>query len=341
MAFLDHNGESEFPFNKDNVFNAMCEAIPKIDGMKIENADKLSGRILVKAGVSLYSWGENIPIQLTTISENLTKVSITSSPKTGIMFGGAFDMGKNRKNIERILQATSNVLVNRNQITENPKTENSQQTQFSQPQQPQNFSSSNYTQQNSNFNQSNTKKWYNKKWLVIILCIIFFPIGLYALWKSNVFSKGWKIGITAFIAFAFFYNLMDDKKSSNTSNISTTDKTTETSRQTVIETPKEKEWTKVYSFSGNGMKKSPTFELTGNEARIKYNYKADGGLGMGMFAVYVVDEGDDIMKTGGVPEVMSQAENEESESTIQKSAGKYYLNVNASGNWTVTVEELK
>lgn len=110
MALLDHNGESEFPFSKENVFNALCKAIPKINGMKIDNADKLTGRILAKGGVSLFSWGENIPIQLTTISDNLTKVSITSSPKTGMMFGGAFDMGKNRKNIETILQMTSNIL---------------------------------------------------------------------------------------------------------------------------------------------------------------------------------------------------------------------------------------
>ena len=69
MAFLDHNGESEFPFSKDKVFNAMCIAIPMIKGIKIEKADKLQGRILVKAGISLYSWGENIPIQLIEISE--------------------------------------------------------------------------------------------------------------------------------------------------------------------------------------------------------------------------------------------------------------------------------
>ncbi|WP_415327700.1 hypothetical protein [Chryseobacterium sp. MMS23-Vi53] len=114
MALLDHNGESEFPFSKEKVYNALCEAIPNIDGLKIDNADKLLGRILVKAGVSLFSWGENIPIQLTMISENLTKVSVTSSPKTGMMFGGAFDMGKNRRNIENILQMTSNVLSNKN-----------------------------------------------------------------------------------------------------------------------------------------------------------------------------------------------------------------------------------
>ena len=110
MAFLDHNGESEFPFKKDTVFDAICKAIPNVNGMKIDNADKLAGRIMIKAGVTLWSWGENIPIQLTSISGTKTKVQITSTPKTGVMFGGAFDLGKNRKNIEKILSETSKIL---------------------------------------------------------------------------------------------------------------------------------------------------------------------------------------------------------------------------------------
>jgi hypothetical protein len=110
MALLDHNGESEFPFRKSTVFDAICKAVPTVDGMKIDSADQLTSRIMVKAGITLWSWGENIPIQLTAISDTKTKVQITSSPKTGILFGGAMDMGKNRKNIERILTATSNIL---------------------------------------------------------------------------------------------------------------------------------------------------------------------------------------------------------------------------------------
>lgn len=110
MALLDHNGECEFPIAKEKVFEALCQAIPTISGMKIDSADKLMGRVLVKAGVSLFSWGENIPIQVIEVSENKTKVQITSSPKTGVMFGGAFDMGKNRKNIEKILSTTSQIL---------------------------------------------------------------------------------------------------------------------------------------------------------------------------------------------------------------------------------------
>ncbi len=39
MGFLDHQGESEFPFNKETVFNAMVKAIPTVEGMKIDNAE--------------------------------------------------------------------------------------------------------------------------------------------------------------------------------------------------------------------------------------------------------------------------------------------------------------
>ncbi len=41
-------------------------------------------------------------------------------------------------------------------------------------------------------------KWYDKKGLVILLCVIFFPVGLYGLWKNQSISKGWKIGVTIF-----------------------------------------------------------------------------------------------------------------------------------------------
>jgi len=330
MAFLDHNGESEFPMSKDKVFEAMKKAIPTINGLKIENADKLQGRFVVKAGVSLYSWGENIPIQLSEISENRTKVQITSSPKTGIMFGGAFDMGKNRKNIENILSSTSQILSSESETntSEIKQTNNLQQTNS----QTNNFQTNQNSKSMEN-NNSNSNAWYEKTWLVVILCIIFFPVGLYALWKNSSISKGWKIGVTILISIIVLANLGgNDKKSSNSK--------TETTN-TTAEPEKEKQWTEVYSFKGNGMKKSPVFELTGEDARIKYSYKAPGGLGMGMFSVYVVDEGEDIMKTGGIPEVMTQAESEESESSIQKSAGKYYLNVNASGSWTVVIEEMR
>lgn len=107
MGFLDHEGGVEFPYHKDDVFEALLKAIPTVKGMKISKSDKVSGHILIKAGVSLMSWGENIPISLAEVSPGRTRLSITSTPKTGILFGGAFDLGKNRRNIEDIFEATS------------------------------------------------------------------------------------------------------------------------------------------------------------------------------------------------------------------------------------------
>ncbi len=213
MALLDHNGESEFPMSKEKVFKAMQRAIPTIKGLTIEIADKLQGRFIVKAGVSLYSWGENIPIQLTEISENRTRVNLTSSPKTGNMFGGSSDMGKNRKNIEDILFNTSKILSDENEQL-------STETILDKP--LMNNQVNNYqTVKNSNLMQTNnSSSWYEKKWLVIILCIIFFPIGLYALWKNTIISKGWKISIII-ISLIVFTNFNNKKPTQPTPNENT------------------------------------------------------------------------------------------------------------------------
>jgi hypothetical protein len=110
MALLDHEGGADFPYFKDDVFDALVAAIPQISGMKIDTHDKVPGRILAKAGVTLWSWGEIIPITLIEVAQGRTRVNVTSTPKTGVMFGGAFDLGKNRKNIENILSAASKIL---------------------------------------------------------------------------------------------------------------------------------------------------------------------------------------------------------------------------------------
>lgn len=110
MSLLDREGGAEFPFSKDVVFDAMIKAIPTVKGMKISSSDKLSGRITVKTGVTIASFGENVPIQLISVAENKTQVKISSAPKIATFASAALDMGKNNANIERILTATSAIL---------------------------------------------------------------------------------------------------------------------------------------------------------------------------------------------------------------------------------------
>jgi hypothetical protein len=110
MAFLDHEGGSEFPYFRDDVIEATLRAVPRLSGMQIESIDRLGGRVVVKAGMSLMSWGETIPIAFSEPGHGRTRVSITSTPKTGALFGGAADGGKNRRNVESILSALSEEL---------------------------------------------------------------------------------------------------------------------------------------------------------------------------------------------------------------------------------------
>lgn len=110
MSLVDHEGTVEYPFSQKTVFKAIMEAAPNIEGLSVDSADEMSGRVTFKAGVSLASWGENIPVQLVRIAPTRTQMKVLSTPKTGVMFGGAMDFGKNRRNIEKIMSAVSTVL---------------------------------------------------------------------------------------------------------------------------------------------------------------------------------------------------------------------------------------
>ncbi|MDD2797015.1 MAG: hypothetical protein PHV20_00325 [Bacteroidales bacterium] len=39
------------------------------------------------------------------------------------------------------------------------------------------------------------KKWYKRIWLVIILCILVYPLGIYGLWKTGSMKTFWKVVI--------------------------------------------------------------------------------------------------------------------------------------------------
>jgi len=67
-------------------------------------------------------------------------------------------------------------------------------------------------------NNTTQPQWYDKTWLVIVLCIFFFPVGLYALWKNSSIAKGWKIGVTAFFALVIISQIGKEKTETKTPN---------------------------------------------------------------------------------------------------------------------------
>lgn len=66
-------------------------------------------------------------------------------------------------------------------------------------------------------------KWYQKTWVIILFLIIFWPVGLFFMWKSN-WNKIAKIVITVFIAMIVFVGCIGGSSNSNSTNTNQTKK---------------------------------------------------------------------------------------------------------------------
>lgn len=131
MGLVDHEGKVAVNYSLNDVFTAFNNGLIKLKGFKVVNADNTLWKFDLKAGVSAFSWGENLTVSLVELSDGRTEASVTSTPKTGIMFGGALDMGKNRKNINAIFSCLSEQLKNFKELT--PKAANPISTENNDP----------------------------------------------------------------------------------------------------------------------------------------------------------------------------------------------------------------
>lgn len=110
MSIVDHNQAIQVPYSLEDTFTALKSICSKLSGFSVDKFDETLKIAYLKAGVSLFSWGENVNVTVTSSQSGGSEISILSTPKTGILFGGANDMGKNRKNINTIMSALSEEL---------------------------------------------------------------------------------------------------------------------------------------------------------------------------------------------------------------------------------------
>jgi hypothetical protein len=105
---FDRTGAVESPFTPEVVFRAVEAAVRGTSGMSIEEANPLAGHLSVKTSVSAFSWGEKVLVSVLDAGSGRSRVQIGSAAKT--IMGSATTHGKNRKNVQRIISATSKVL---------------------------------------------------------------------------------------------------------------------------------------------------------------------------------------------------------------------------------------
>jgi hypothetical protein len=132
--------------------------------------------------------------------------------------------------------------------------------------------------------ETHSNNWYEKTWLVVILCIIIFPVGLYALWKNSTISKGWKIGVTTVISILFIASLTADEKTSN-ENVKENNETEVVSESNEISTEKNTNITAIEEI-----KKEPKVkEAIITDANVLYVSVEDDGTNRNGFAQYLCE----------------------------------------------------
>ena len=106
MSFASQSTQQMFPFPADIAYEKLLEAIPEV-GMTIKQKDDSLRRVSVSAGISLFSWGENVSIVVNTDGDKSCVVGIDSSLKLGVNVSGAH---RHQKNFDKIIYALSNKL---------------------------------------------------------------------------------------------------------------------------------------------------------------------------------------------------------------------------------------
>lgn len=195
------------------------------------------------------SLGVYVDINLNKITEDKTEITVEIRRKIGT-FNQSYEITNANEHIEKTFECIAFLITKSPEEIEQYKTS-----------QTVNKVSSNSNQNSRNtFENGEEKPWYEKTGLVILLCVLFFPVGLYALWKNSTISKFWKFGVTALIAIIIIANCGDDKKVDNatTENETVTSETSEkTKTVSDLETLKTKLKNNIKSLEKDDLTSSP------------------------------------------------------------------------------------
>jgi len=83
--------------------------------------------------------------------------------------------------------------------------------------------------------KNNNEKWYQKKGWIIALLFLFFPAGLFLMWKSNKFNKTTKILVAIFFVFMFIITpASQEKQNINQANKTTVENKSKTNKKSTL-----------------------------------------------------------------------------------------------------------
>jgi len=174
--------------------------------------------------------------------------------------------------------------------------------------------------------------WHKSNTGIILLLILFFPVGLYLMWRYAAWPVIAKLMITLF----FFVCVMISQVTRFTP---TPERTTIAVQPTHVESPPTQEptiaptWRTTHTYSGNGTKKTEIIEL-GDDWKLQWSSSS-----IGANVIIHVRSADGTVKDLAINTIVSESNT--SGETEEHSGGSVYLDINSDASWTVTIQELK
>jgi len=199
------------------------ENIPSINNKyKFTSANVIFNQYTYEA-LEFLSLGVFIDINLNAISENKTEITVEVRRKLG-SFNQSHEVTKANEHLVKIFDAIAKLTaMSLEEMEELKKAKETKGT----------ITNRQETDKNK---VHNSNSWYEKNWLVILWCVLFFPVGLYALWKNSSISKGWKIAVTCFFAIIIIANINGKKERTMSTETTTAAEQSEAEAPIVEET---------------------------------------------------------------------------------------------------------
>ncbi len=189
LAIPNPKKSTQVDFSIERVKTSVLNIALINDKYKFSSSNEIFNQYTYEA-LEFLSLGVFIDINLNKLEEDKTEISVEVRRKIGT-FNQSHEVTNANNHLTKIYECIAKLTAMNTEEIENLK--KIQKTNIS-------------------YNTSEEKHWYDKTWLVIVLCIIFFPVGLYALWKNSSISKGWKIGITVLISLIVIANISSNVK---------------------------------------------------------------------------------------------------------------------------------
>lgn len=209
-------------------------------------------------------------------------------------------------------------------------------------------------------------KFYEKTWFTVLMLLLFFPVGLFLMWKYQKFNVGARIIISGFFGFLILSNLLGDSDTNESEATAvkeeetvTVDAEAETEEPTAEEVAAAEQAAKEeqekadaeaakkaeeeeaarkaaeekrkeeLSLSGSGQQASSKFTLEDGFVVIKSTH--NGGSN---FAMELLDENANVVKL-----VTNEIGSYNGSQVFAIDAGTYQYNVTADGAWTIEMSQ--